>query len=120
MSFVAQLRAAVKSVFSAIGDLKTICTYYHAGDPAYSPATGQVSTAVSFDVVEVVLTGTKSLDQDYKGERRITMAWINAGDLSPDPRSGDWLVTADGKRWWVLEVTANNGVAWGLKVEERV
>lgn len=119
MSLKAAISGAVKQGISALGDLNTTCTYtYRDQAPTYDPATGDNTEANTTSTnVRVILADENRMDtRGVAPQRRVTMAYIHSDELTEDPQHGDYFV-ADGRRWDVIEIWANSGIVWELKVE---
>lgn len=122
MSLLGAIRQAAASGLAALGDLRTTCTYTHVdGTPTYDPTTGSVTaTPTEKPNVTVVLSDEQRMKRTEFGMFRMTVAYIHSSELDIDPRDGDYLTAADGRRWNVAGILANNGVVWELEVQENI
>lgn len=121
MSLTASLRSATKAAISALGDLATTCTYNHRDQSGtYAPATGTVTnTDTTVSNVKVVVTDETRVEPGGQSKMQMSVAYIHSSELTTDPADGDWFTTADGRRWTVRKILANNEIVWELQVERR-
>lgn len=119
MGLVADIKAAVELVITAVDDIAQSCSYWATGTPSYNAPTGAVTRS------ETEYTGVKAVFVNFS-RREIDgtvirpedqKCLIAANDLSVTPTVNDRIIDAASVSWEVVNIRKDSaGALWTLRV----
>ena len=119
MSLKDTIKAAAKTAFAAVGDIKTSTTYQSASSGAYDPTLGKRTITTESTTLDAIITDYRAFEIDGDkiqiGDQLIT---ILQESLTVMPSKADSII-ANGSTWLVIGYTQDPaGATWAIQTRQ--